>query len=270
MTSAWPRRRSTIASGRRSGARAADFWRPARCPTDDASRLSRCGWTWWRSIRVPMGAHPSATIAASGSEVRDMLPPRAGKGPWGQGVACRCRVTLSAQLPSEFVSLRSMEMAITMSPTEQHRVRILARVLQGELSMAAGAIELGLSEPQLWRLRSGAFERDCPAGLVHGNRGRPSPRRIDPARGTGPSCRAGDARRDERQPLRRTPRRAGVDRQSPGERCGILRAAGIASSRRRRPPRHRSRQPRMAAEGQLLQLDGSRTTGSRPAVPASA
>jgi hypothetical protein len=37
----------------------------------------------------------------------------------------------------------------------------------------------------------------------------------------------------------------------------ILRAEGLASPRRRRPPRHRGRRPRMAAEGLLLQLDGS-------------
>ena len=47
--------------------------------------------------------------------------------------------------------------------------------------MAAGAIELALSERQLWRLRA-AFERDGPAGLVHGNRGRPSARQIDARR----------------------------------------------------------------------------------------
>jgi len=37
----------------------------------------------------------------------------------------------------------------------------------------------------------------------------------------------------------------------------ILRAAGLASPRRRRPPRHRSRRPRRAQAGLLLQLDGS-------------
>ena len=38
----------------------------------------------------------------------------------------------------------------------------------------------------------------------------------------------------------------------------ILRAAGLASPRQRPRPRHRSRRERMAAEGLLLQLDGSR------------
>src|SRR5215211_447674 len=46
--------------------------------------------------------------------------------------------------------------------------------------MAEGAARLELSERQLWRLRV-AFEREGPAGLVHGNRGRPSPRRLPDA-----------------------------------------------------------------------------------------
>ena len=151
-----------------------------------------------------------------------------------------------------------MEMAITMSPTEQHRVRILARVLQGELSMAAGAIELALSERQLWRLR-GAFERDGPAGLVHGNRGRPSPRRIDPAtRDRVIELRQGTyGEINDSHFAELLAEREGIVISRESLR-GILRASGIASPRRRRPPRYRSRRPRMAAEGLLLQLDGSR------------
>jgi hypothetical protein len=38
----------------------------------------------------------------------------------------------------------------------------------------------------------------------------------------------------------------------------ILRAAGIASPRKRRPPQHRSRRERYPQEGMLLQVDGSR------------
>ncbi len=56
----------------------------------------------------------------------------------------------------------------------QRRAWVLTRVLKGERSMTEAAQALGLSERQLWRLRS-AFERDGPAGLVHGNRGRASP-----------------------------------------------------------------------------------------------
>ncbi len=151
-----------------------------------------------------------------------------------------------------------MEMAITMSTTEQRRAWVLARILKGEVTMAAGATELAVSVRQLWRLRV-AFERDGPAGLVHGNRGRPSTRRID--QGTrdrivelrqGTYGEINDSHFVELLAEREA---IAISRE-----ClrGILRAAGLPSPRRRRSPRYRSRRPRMAAEGLLLQLDGSR------------
>jgi transposase len=147
---------------------------------------------------------------------------------------------------------------ITMSTREQRRAWVLTRVLKHELTMAEAAAMVGLSERQLWRLRV-AFERDGPAGLVHGNRGRPSGRRL-PA-----------SLRDRIIELRRTTyadvndthlaellaEREDIAISRPSLQR-ILRAAGLASPRRRRAPRHRSRRERMAAEGLLLQLDGSR------------
>jgi Winged helix-turn helix len=52
--------------------------------------------------------------------------------------------------------------------------------LVGEVATAEAALLLGLSERQVWRLRTG-YERDGPAAVVHGNRGRASARRRDPA-----------------------------------------------------------------------------------------
>ena len=145
-----------------------------------------------------------------------------------------------------------------MTSREQRRAWVLTRVLKHQLTMAEAAETTGLSERQLWRLRV-AFERDGPAGLVHGNRGRPSKRRLDAAI------------RERVIELRRTTyvdvndthlaellaERDGIAISRPSLQR-ILRAAGVASPRRRRPPRHRSRRERMAAEGLLLQLDGSR------------
>jgi hypothetical protein len=146
---------------------------------------------------------------------------------------------------------------ITMTAREQRRARVLAKVLGGELTMAEGGVELGLSERQLWRLRA-AFTDVGPAGLVHGNRGRASARRIDPDR------RARIVELRERYgPLNDThfgellAEREGIVISRESLRA-ILRGAGITSPRRRRPPRYRSRRPRMGAEGTLLQLDGSR------------
>jgi transposase len=150
-----------------------------------------------------------------------------------------------------------METTITMTAREQHRAWVLAKVRTGELTMIEGAERLGLSERHLWRLRT-AFERAGPAGLVHGNRGRPSARRTD------------ERRRAAIIELRRTygevndthftellAEREGITLSRESLRQ-ILRAAGIASPRRRRAPRYRSRRERLPAEGLLLQLDGSR------------
>ncbi len=144
-----------------------------------------------------------------------------------------------------------------MTAREQRRARVLTRVLVGELTMAEGGVELGLSERQLWRLRA-AFIDAGPAGLVHGNRGRASPQRIHPDR----RIRIIELR-ERYGALNDThfgellAEREGIMVSRESLRA-ILRGAGIASPRRRRPPRYRSRRPRMGAEGTLLQLDGSR------------
>jgi len=135
---------------------------------------------------------------------------------------------------------------------------VLTRVLQRELTMTEAARMVGLSERQLWRLRS-AFERDGPAGLVHGNRGRPSGRRLEASLAE----RVVELRRmtyvgvNDSHLVELLAEREGITISRPSLQR-ILRAAGLASPRRRRPPRHRSRRERMAAEGLLLQLDGSR------------
>ncbi len=150
-----------------------------------------------------------------------------------------------------------METTITMTATEQQRVWVLTKILQGELSMAQGAERLGLSERQLWRLRA-AYAKRGPAGLVHGNRGRPSSHRIDP----GVRARVVELHRTTYREVNDThyqellAEREGIVMSRESVRA-ILRAEGIGSTRRRRAPKHRSRRPRMPAEGLLLQLDGS-------------
>ena len=103
------------------------------------------------------------------------------------------------------------------------------------------------------------FERDGPAGLVHANRGRASPRRLS------------DVLCDQILELARS-RYAGINDSHPTEliaeheaivisRAGLrrlLRGAGIASPRRRWRPRHCSRRDRMPQAGLLLQVDDSR------------
>jgi hypothetical protein len=67
-----------------------------------------------------------------------------------------------------------------VSIEEQRRTMVLARVVAGSLPMTEAATLLGLSERSVWRLKR-RFLADGPAGLVHGNRGRPLARRLDDA-----------------------------------------------------------------------------------------
>ena len=64
-----------------------------------------------------------------------------------------------------------------MTTAEQRRAWVLTRVMAGELGVAEAAGLLGLSARSVWRLKR-RFGEEGPAGLVHGNRGRASSRRI--------------------------------------------------------------------------------------------
>lgn len=67
-----------------------------------------------------------------------------------------------------------------MSIEERRRTMVLTRVVAGSLSMVEAAALLGLSERSVWRLTR-RFMADGRAGLVHGNRGLPSARRLGEA-----------------------------------------------------------------------------------------
>jgi transposase len=147
---------------------------------------------------------------------------------------------------------------ITMSSKEQQRAVVLMRWIGGEIDVATAALLMGCCERSSWRLRA-SYRREGPAGLVHGNRGRPSPRRLDA--GTrqrilelvaGVYGGANDTHLAELLAERES---IAISRPSLRR---LLRGAGLASPRRRRSPRHRSRRERMPQAGLLLQLDGSR------------
>lgn len=145
-----------------------------------------------------------------------------------------------------------------MRGQDQQRAMVLTRWITEELRIGQASALLGVSERQAWRLKRRFLEQG-PAALVHGNRGRPSPRRIPDALreqvlalAQGPYDGANDCHLSELLAEREgiVLGRASVRR--------ILRAGGRPSPRRHRPARHRSRRERMPREGLLLQLDGSR------------
>jgi transposase len=150
-----------------------------------------------------------------------------------------------------------MKESITMSSREQRRAWVLSKLMADELGPAEAARLLGLSVRSIRRLRA-RVERDGPAGLVHGNRGHVSSRRIPDETRTKVLELTKETYHDvndthlsellaEREGI--TLSRVSVRR--------LLRDAGRAPQRVRRAPRHRSRREREEREGLLLQTDGS-------------
>jgi len=146
---------------------------------------------------------------------------------------------------------------VTLSPRELQRLHVIAEVDAGRWSVGQAAEVLKLSVRHVWRLIS-AYRQGGATALLHGNRGRPSPGRINDATRlrvkellAGPYAGCNDHHLAELLALREGIRisRKSVER--------IRREAGIRAARRRRPPRHRSRRDRMPQEGMLLQVDGS-------------
>lgn len=157
---------------------------------------------------------------------------------------------------------------MTLTPEEGRRLHILSLLERGRITTTQAAEGLGLTPRQVRRLRR-ALQRHGPERLAHGNRGRRSPQRLpDPLRAQivalaqGRYAGLNDHHLTEKlTTLEGLPvSRATVQR--------ILRAAGLVSPRRRRPPQHRSRRPRRAQAGLLLQLDGSPFAWFGPTQPA--
>jgi transposase len=151
-----------------------------------------------------------------------------------------------------------MEETITMSGREQRRAWVLSRVEAGEMGMAEAARLLGLSERSVRRLRA-RMRQDGPAGLVHGNRGRASPRRVPAATRARilALVEATYADVNDTHLAELLAEREGIEVGRVTLRR-LLRDAGRPPRRRRRAPRHRRRRDRMPREGMLLQTDGSR------------
>jgi transposase len=153
---------------------------------------------------------------------------------------------------------------MTLTPEEGRRLHVLTLLEGRRISLSPAAEALGVSPRQVRRLRVG-IRRDGPAALSHGNRGRHAPHRLPE-----------DLRRQILALARR--RYAGLNDVPLTEKLTaveglavsratvqrVLRAGGLVSPRRRRPPRHRSRRPQA---GLLCQLDGSPFAWFGPTQP---
>jgi len=134
---------------------------------------------------------------------------------------------------------------------------VLNHVERGELTGEDSAVLMGLGLRQVRRLLA-AYRKDGGAALAHGNRGRRPVHALSEeirkqvvalaqVRYEGFNHHHLTELLAEREGLV-------VSRSSVWR---ILTAAGLRSSRHRRPPRHRCRRVRYPQEGMLLQIDGS-------------
>ena len=65
----------------------------------------------------------------------------------------------------------------TLTMKEDKRLEVIQRVFRGELTVAKAALVLGVSERQCYRIKARVTRRGA-RGVVHGNRGRPSKRKV--------------------------------------------------------------------------------------------
>ena len=146
---------------------------------------------------------------------------------------------------------------ITLTMNDEKRLEVIQRVFRGELTVVEAALVLGVSERQCYRVKARVTKVGA-KGVVHANRGRPCKHKIkektvkrivELAQGKYKDFNdhhlSEKLQNEEKITLSREKLRQ------------VLRAHGIASPRKRRGIKHRSRRERRAAEGMMLQVDGS-------------
>jgi transposase len=149
-----------------------------------------------------------------------------------------------------------MKDTIAMTEKERKRYHLLKMVVERGLSLVEAAERMGVCYRHAKRLKAEFVCRGA-AGLVHGNRGRASPRRLPEdlaeqirALSRGQYAGFNDTHFTEKL------REAGIEVSRETVRR-LRRAQDQAPKRKRRPRRHFRRRPRRAQEGMLVLWDGS-------------
>jgi hypothetical protein len=65
----------------------------------------------------------------------------------------------------------------TLTMQDEKRIEIIQRMFRGELTVLRGAMILGISERQCYRIKQ-RVGREGVRGVIHGNRGRPCRRKV--------------------------------------------------------------------------------------------
>lgn len=142
-----------------------------------------------------------------------------------------------------------------MGNRDARRLGLIHAALQGKISHGEGAAALGLSVRQFRRLRR-RVRQEGARGVVHGNRGRPSARRLGaPTRARVHPLLTGEVKVNDHH-LAELVSEEGLPVSAASVRRERRRLK-LAPKRRRRPPRHRRRRERAARRGALVLIDGS-------------
>ena len=146
-----------------------------------------------------------------------------------------------------------------MNSKQQRKVEILSRLEGGSLDAGTAAEMLGVGDRQIRRLRA-RFRQEGMVAVIHGNTGRAPANRTDPVIAeqivalAGPQGKYHDLNTCHMQDLLEQEEQMVIGRSTLDR---LLKAAGVRQAvkpGRRVQRRHR---PRRAAEGMLLQIDGS-------------
>jgi len=146
-------------------------------------------------------------------------------------------------------------MLLTMK--EKNRIEVVQGVMDGRILVGEAGMVLDRSVRQIYRMLGRLREAGL-SGLVHGNKGRRSPRRIEEsirkrivalARG-----RLSDINDTHLSEILLREEKIGVSRPTLRR---ILRGAGVPAKLKRRSRKYRSRRERKESPGMMLQLDAS-------------
>jgi transposase len=144
---------------------------------------------------------------------------------------------------------------ILMGTRDARRLGMVKAAEQGRMTNREAAAGLGLSVRQFRRLRKQVRERG-ERGVVHGNRGRPSSRRLEGAtRDRVVAMLTGEVKLNDHHIVDLLAEADVV--VSPASVRRIRKDLRLPPKRRRRPAQHRRRRARKARRGELVLIDGS-------------
>ena len=146
---------------------------------------------------------------------------------------------------------------ITLTMKDEKRIAVIQRVFREELTVVEAAMVLGVSERQCYRIKARVKQQGV-KGVVHGNRGRPSRHKVKEktVKRVVQLARGKYQGFNDHHLTEKLKEQEQIDLSREKVRR-ILRAHGIASPKKRRGIKHRSRRERRASEGMMLQVDGS-------------